>query len=471
MTMLDQRLLRIEHDVIGDIWQNNEIHGNMLHMADKLGSRFAGTESEKKAQEYMVEKLRGYGYGNARAEEFTYYGWKRGPVTLEMVEPQQRMLSAISLAMSPGGEAEGEVVDLGTGSPEEFEAVDPETVRGKIVLCSSATSPSGKRVHRRTKYGYAVEYGAVGFIFMNHNPGQLPPTGSLRPAYKMGGEIPGIGVSLETGSLMLRLAGGETLKVRLRDESRVIPDSVSANIIADLPGSEEDEWIIIGGHYDGHDIAQGAMDNLSGTAVTLELARTLKRHEGFFKRGIRFVCFSCEEIGVTGSTCYVDIHQNEMKDTAIMINMELGRLANRDGTKHPALTVYQPKELKEKLRAFGEEIHYPMKILEGTSAASDHWPFYMQGVPTIYMHSEPSPRDIIVGRGWGHTSADTMDKVDPRNLQEGAMVMARLLLRLANQEERIAEHTPLEDIVKHLEETGMRKTLEKEKKWHPHIVR
>jgi len=95
----------------------------------------------------------------------------------------------------------------------------------------------------------------------------------------------------------------------------------------------------------------------------------------------------------------------------------------------------------------------------------------MQGVPTIYMHSEPSPRDIIVGRGWGHTSADTMDKVDPRNLQEGAMVMARLLLRLANQEERIAEHTPLEDIVKHLEETGMRKTLEKEKKWHPHIVR
>jgi hypothetical protein len=469
--MLDQKLLKIEQDVIGDIWQNNEIHENMLHMADEVGSRFAGTDSERKAQEYMVEKLREYGYLNAIAEEFIYYGWKRGLVTLEMVEPMRREFHAISLAMSPGGEVGGEIVDLGTGSPEEFEAVDPKAVKGKIVLCSSATSPTGKRIHRRTKYGYAVEYGAIGFIFMNHNPGQLPPTGSLRPAYKMGGEIPGIGVSMETGSLMLRLAGDEILKVKFRDESRVIPDSVSANILADLPGSKDHEWIIIGGHYDGHDIAQGAMDNLSGTAVTLELARALKRYEGSFKRGIRFVCFACEEIGVTGSTCYVDLHQEEMEDTAIMINMELGRLANRDGTKHPALTVYQPKELKEKLKAFGEEIQYPLEILDGTSAASDHWPFYMQGVPTIYMHSETSPRDLIIGRGWGHTSADTMDKVDPRNLQEGAMVMARLLLRIANQEERIADHTHLEEIVKHLEERGIRKILEKEKKWHPHTVR
>lgn len=470
--MLDEKLLKLEREVIGDIWQNSEIHRNMLYIADELGSRFAGTESERKAQEYLVGKLTEYGYGNARAEEFTYYGWRRGPVTLEMIEPVKREFHAISLAMSPGGEVEAEVVDLGTGSPEEFEAIDPETVKDRIVLCSSATSPSGKRVHRRTKYGYVVEYRAVGFIFMNHNPGQLPPTGSLRPAYKMGGEIPGIGVSLETGSLMLRLAKGRPFKVRFRDESRVIPETISANIIADLPGSsKKDEWIVVGGHYDGHDIAQGAMDNLSGTAVTIERARALKKYEGRFKRSIRFICFACEEIGVTGATCYVDQHQGEMEEIAIMVNLELGGLANKDGTKHAALTVYQPPELKGRLKAFSDEIQYPMNIYEGTSAASDHWPFYMQGVPTIYLHAEPSPQRLVVGRGWGHTSADTMDKVDPRNLQEGAMVMARLLLRLANQEERVAEHTPLDEIVKHLEETGMKKALEIQKKWHPHSVR
>ena len=106
-----------------------------------------------------------------------------------------------------------------------------------------------------------------------------------------------------------------------------------------------------------------------------------------------------------------------------------------------------------------------------TSAASDHWPFYMQGVPTVTMGSEPSPQQLIVGRGWGHTTADMMDKVDPRNMQEGVMVLARLILRVANQEEKIAEHTPLEDIIAHLEKTKMKRTLEVEKKWHPHSVR
>jgi len=464
--MLSKSLREAERALIGDIWQNNEIYENMLVMADEIGSRFAGTPSEKEAQRYMVEKLKGYGYGDARAEPFKYNGWKRGPVKLGMTAPAEREFTAISLAMSPGGTVEAEVIDLGTGSPEEFEAVDPAEVEGKIVMCSSATSPKGKRVHRRTKYGYAVEYGAVGFIFMNHNPGQLPPTGSLRPSYRMGGEIIGVGVSLETGSHMLRLAKGETLRVRLSDGSRVIPGSESANIVAELPG-ETDEWIVVGGHYDGHDIATGAMDNLSGTVVTIELARAFKKHEGRLRRGIRFICFACEEIGVTGSTCYVANHVDEMPDTAIMVNLELGGLAYKDGTQHAAFTVYQPPTMKEWLREFLEETKYPTEIQEGTSAASDHWPFYMQGVPCIYMHAEPSIQQLIVGRGWGHTTADMMDKVDPRNLMEGSMVMARLLLRLASQEDRIAEHTPLDGVVEHLEETGMRKTLEIQKKWHP----
>ena len=468
--MLNERHLKTERDLIGEIWQTSEIHKNMLVLADEIGSRFAGTPSERQAQEYMVDKLREYGYENARAVPFKYYGWRRGPATLEMTEPVRRGFEAISLAMSPGGTVEADVINLGTGSPEEFEAVGPEDVKGKIVLCSSATSPSGKRVHRRTKYGYAVKYGAVGFIFMNHNPGQLAATGSLRPSYRMGGEIPGIGVSLETGSLIQRLAGDRPLRVRFSDESEVVPDSESANIVAELPG-RSDEWIVVGGHYDGHDIAQGAMDNLSGTAVTMELARVLKPYEGKFKRGIRFICFGCEEIGVTGSTSYVADHLDQMKKTAIMVNLELGGLAYTDGMKHAAFTVYQPPEMKQWIEEFLKEVAYATSIRTGMSTASDHWPFVMQGVPAIYMHEEPSMRQFVQGRGWGHTTADSMDKVDSRNLQEGTMLMARLLLRLATQRKKIAKHTPLNKIVRHLERTGMRETLEIQLKWHPESPR
>ena len=464
--MLTERHFKIEKELIGEVWQTSQIYENMLVLADEIGSRFAGTPSEKQAQKYLVNKLKEYGYENARASPFNYKGWKRGSVTLKMTAPVERKFDAISLAMSPGGTVEADVINLGTGSPEEFEAVKPEDVKGKIVLCSSATSPTGKRVHRRTKYGYAVKYGAVGFIFMNHNPGQLAPTGSLRPSYRMGGEIPGIGVSLETGSLMLRLAKGKPVKAKFTDKSKVIPDSKSANIVAELPG-RIDEWIVVGGHYDGHDIAQGAMDNLSGTAVTLELARVLKPYEGMFKRGIRFICFGCEEIGVTGSTCYVADHLDQMENIAMMVNLELGGLAFKEGMKHAAFTVYQPPEMMEWLEEFLNEVAYPTSIHTGMSAASDHWPFVMQGVPAIYMHEEPSMRQLVQGRGWGHTTADCMDKVDPRNLQEGAMLMARLLLRMATQRKKIAKHTPLKKILGYLEKSGMKKTLEIQLKWHP----
>ncbi len=117
------------------------------------------------------------------------------------------------------------------------------------------------------------------------------------------------------------------------------------------------------------------------------------------------------------------------------------------------------------------EIGYPMMVSRGTSAASDHWPFFMKGVPTISVGAEPSPQRLITGRGWGHTTADTMDKVDPRNMREGVMVVARLLLRLANQEEMIAEYTPLSEIIFRLERNGMKKTLEIQRKWHPDSVR
>lgn len=470
--MLDGKLLEIERDVIGEIWQSGEMRENHYFMADELGSRFAGTESEKRAIDHMVGKLKEYGYDNAHADPYKYYGWKRGPASLTVIEPYEREFPVISLAISPGGEVEAEVIDLGTGSPDEFEAIGPSEVEGKIVFCSSATSPAGKRVHRRTKYGYAVDYGAVGFIFMNHNQGQLPPTGSVRPAYRLGGEIPGVGISLEHGSHMRRLAKGRPLKAKLTNQSTIIPDTESANVICELEGSsKKDEWIVIGGHFDGHDIAQGAMDNLSGTVVIMDLARALKRYEGMFKRSIRFICFSCEEIGVTGSTNYVHKHIDEMKDVAIMLNLELGGLANKDGTQHAALTLFQPPSLKEKLEEFADEIGYPMTVSSGRSAASDHWPFYMQGIPVVSMGSEPSPARLIVGRGWGHTTADMMDKVDPRNLQEGVMVIARLVLRLANQEEKIADHTPLEEIVARLEKNGMKETLEIQNKWHPHSTK
>ncbi len=108
--MLTEKYYKVEKELIGEIWQKSQIYENMLVLADEIGSRFPGTPSEKQAQEYMVNKLKEYGYQNARAVPFKYFGWKRGAVSLKMRTPVERDFDAISLAMSPGGTVEAEVI-------------------------------------------------------------------------------------------------------------------------------------------------------------------------------------------------------------------------------------------------------------------------------------------------------------------------------------------------------------------------
>ena len=466
-------LATLEEEVVGDIWCNCEAYKNLVIMCDRFGSRFALTEGEKQARDFIAKKFEEYGLENVKIEPFKYFGWKRGKASLEVLEPFEKKIHAISLVLSPPTPKdglEGEVVYLGSGSPDEFKEKEDE-IEGKIVLCSSAMSPDGKRYHRRTKYGYAVEFGAVGFIFMNHNPGMLPPTGSLRPAYRMAGEIPAIGVSKEDGDFIVRNMKGGKLRVRIFNESKIVPGATSWNVAGEIIGSKyPEDVIVLGGHYDGHDISQGAMDNCAGVVSIMEVARALAKHKGSFKRTIRFITFGAEELGVTGSTCYVDQHKDEIPRYNMMINVDGGGRFIRQN-----FHVHGPEELVPYLQKIADEIGYPMKVKTTLSTASDHWPFYLEGVPATSLESIPDPllEPLVrsMGRGWGHTPADTVDKVDPRALREASLVLSQFLIRIANEEEFPIKHMEKKKILEYLEEKGVAEQLRVQKKWHPESIR
>lgn len=100
----------------------------------------------------------------------------------------------------------------------------------------------------------------------------------------------------------------------------------------------------------------------------------------------------------------------------------------------------------------------------------------MAGIPATTFAAGPSDplqasAQAALGRGFGHTSADTLDKVDPRGLKEASMVLAQFLLRIANDDEPAARHTPTESILRRLEESGEAEALKIQKKWHPESIR
>lgn len=439
---LDKRLL-------GEVYGSTETMENLIVLCDEYNSRWPGSGDDRKACEFMVKKLKGYGLEDPHMESFTLAGWIRGSSKLIVTSPIRREFPCIALPHSVEGEVEAELVFLGDGPLDVYEERRNE-IEGNIVMVTSQT-PSGMRrsLHRSEKYNRSVLSGAEGFIFMNHYPAYGPPTGGI------GTIVPAIGVSYEDGSFLARLLRRKR-KVRVRIETRCKNlDVESWNVVADLPGSgDEDEFVVYGAHYEGHDIAQGALDDGTGAVCVMEVARVLAKAREKIKRRIRFILFAAEEIGLYGSRAYVEQHPDEMKHIRFMLNFDSAGRAGRQG-----FGLHGWPDLEPFFKEIINDLGIDLPLWQGGSPYSDHWPFLLQGIPTGGM-GDPEEARRRGGRGFGHTMHDTVDKVDLRVHRECVANAAVAAVRIANTDEWPVKHRSKEEIDKLVKGRGYEETLE-----------
>ena len=425
--MNDNPFLDLDRILIGDIYTSEEPQRNLDVLCDDLDSRFAGSALEHQAADYLVAQLTAYGLQSVRKERVEYEGWTRGAATLEVIAPVQRSVACISLPHSPAGTVEADLVDLGAGAPALFEVRRGE-LAGAVVMANSEVRPAGAErwIHRNEKYGRAAIAGAAAFIFVNHYPGFGPVTGGIGHA-NGGAPLPGIGLSLENGALLQRLLQRYgTLRVRLTTTDELHPVH-SWNVLADLPGSgASDDLVILGSHYDGHDIAQGATDPASGTVAVLEAARVLARYAPALPCSVRFAFWGAEEIGLIGSERYVVDHAAELDRIRFYFNMDAAGAVPEKG-----VNLNEWPELAPLFERWAREMALEVPVGQSVNAHSDHYPFLLAGVPTGGM--EPV-KLIRSGRGYGHTRYDTLDKVEVRGVREAAALAARLAVRVASTE-------------------------------------
>ena len=218
----------------------------------------------------------------------------------------------------PTAEIEADVIDVGEGELPDFERL-ADKISGKIVLTDAETnSPGQRKSHRNDKFAWAIERGALACVYINQNPGMLHITGSITGRVPGGSSaaereaaIPGIGISYEGGMTIRRLASRGPLKMKISTKNETF-DSKSFNVVGEIVGSEHpDEIILLGGHYDGHDIAQGAGDDGAGTITGLEAGRALAGLKGTLKRTVRVICFGSEEVGLLGAWHHANTHKDE----------------------------------------------------------------------------------------------------------------------------------------------------------------
>jgi Zn-dependent M28 family amino/carboxypeptidase len=467
--MTNNPFLSQDQQIVGDIYTANEMMDNLTTLCDEFGSRFGGTEGERQAADFMKAKLEAYGLSNIHLEPVEYTGWMRGQATLEIISPIRKEIPCISLPHSPPTDMEAGLIDMGDGAPADFDAHSDE-IKGKMVLTNSVVGPPGvsRWIHRTEKYGRSILAGATGFIFVNHYPGYGPATGGIGHEDEAGlneaGLIPGISVAYEDGAFIQRLIKRHgKVKIRLKTTDRIEP-MTSWNIIADLPGKETPEQVvIIGCHYDGHDISQGAGDPASGVAAVLETARVLVQYGAHLPCTVRFALWGVEEIGLIGSKQYVAAHKDDLENIRFYLNMDAAGMVEEKG-----IVLNEWPELKDIFSAWSEEMALGFEVGQSVHAFSDHFPFFMQGAPTGGMQQV---RRSLSGRGYGHTAYDTLDKVTLRSLREAAAMAARLLLRLASAGDWPVTRRARDDVLSLLDGPDYREEAEFRKQLAAHYAK
>ena len=432
---------------IGETFTSDAGWNHLLDLVD-VGDRMAGSEGERDAAELTRDALEAAGARNAHLEEFDVQGWTRGTSEVRAGGTTQ---DCIALPRSPDETATGELVDLGYGLPEDFEAAD---VEGKVVMVATNVPEYYDRfVHRREKYYYAVEGGAAAFVFKNHVEGCLPPTGSVGTADAPIGDVPAVGVSKEVGARLARRFGGEARSASNRsggrsprdgDEVEVavaadVHDATSQNVHAEL-GPDTDDAVLVTSHVDAHDIAEGAMDNGAGTAMVVEMARALAAREDELDTKVRFVAYGAEEVGLDGSE--YDAGKADLDSIKAIVNND-GVVRGRT----LSFFTHGFDALAEAAEGVGEDFDHPVKTIPEQGPHSDHWPYVQWGVPGYHVMSETGDE----GRGWGHTYADTLDKLEQRDLREQAILLTELTVRLADGEFEVERKEP-EEIAAALED-------------------
>jgi Zn-dependent M28 family amino/carboxypeptidase len=259
-------------------------------------------------------------------------------------------------------------------------------------------------------------------------------------------EIPVVSMIAEDQMQLDRfLDQGKMVRLQINVQNKVSSGPVdTANVVGEIRGSEHPEQVIVvGGHLDSWDLADGATDDGCGVATTLGAAKAIKLSGFKPRRTIRFVLFTGEEQGLLGSLAYTKTHKDEMANhvAAVILDNGQGPVVRLNLGGHDDL-VPAVKKFAEAVKGFGE-----VEVDDRTVFGTDAGPFILAGLPGINM-GQDSPEYKYTH----HSAVDTFDKVKADMMVRDSTMMALTSFWIADRPERLASPWPAEKTAKMLVE-------------------
>jgi len=392
-----------------------------FHALCDFGGRLAGTDSEHRAMAYVAERGSLASGVPCTRLPVNYGGWRALKAELRLSDGTAAPCHPLVRSTpTPSEGLTAEVIDLGRGTPEEFEAHRAE-IAGRIVLVRHELMFVAGTIHRRRKYNMAIEAGAVGFLIAGPIAGALVTGSSGRGETDAG--IPAAGIAQEVAARLVRTASGwarATLVIETEEY-----EAQTSTLLFDLHG-QTDDVVVLSAHVDGHDISESAMDNASGVATALTVIRAVAPHVRRWQRGVRLAFFSAEEWALTGSARYVSgLSDEERRHIALNINLDTVAGGKRLTALTSGFAGLEPF-LLEAAEANGQTL----RCVRPLQMNSDHANFALAGTPAFRLvagYDEPYANVRFV-----LTPGDLRDKVTQAELNKAAQLTAALLTASCN---------------------------------------
>jgi hypothetical protein len=395
-------------------------------LSTEVGPRLAGSEAAARARDWGVAKLKALGFSNVHVEPFPITAWARGPEQATLTAPYPANLAIIGLGgagPTPPEGIEGEVVVFHAYA--DLLAAAPGSLTGKIAVVTEGMTRTqdgsgygAANPLRRAGASEAARRGAVAYLVRSLATGvsREPHTGALNYAADAP-KIPAAALSVIDAQWLDRLAlRGTPMRIRLNLASSTAP-ATGWTVVGEIPGTEHPEQVIlIGGHLDSWDPGTGSIDDGAGIAIAVGAAHGFVAHP--LKRTIRVVMFGAEEMNFTNAA-FTAAHVAEVPNLVAIGEIDSGA-DNVWSLQLPAGTADLPQ-----MRVLAASLA-PLNIYVSPEplrfGGSDIVGLAHAGAPEVDLRQDASRYF-----DWHHSSEDTLDKIDPVQLNQNVAAWAALL--------------------------------------------
>ena len=419
--------------LFNSVLKNGKSYEWLRDLTQNVGGRLSGSPEAAKAVVWGEELMNQIGLDSVWLQPVMVPHWVRGEkeTARYAINGTKKEVAICALGFSVATPKTGilaEVIEV--KSLEEAKALGAK-MKGKIVFFNrpfdntliNTFKAYGGCVDQRVQ-GAAIcgQFGAKGVIVrsMTNTIDDFPHTGTMTyndlPQEQ---HIPAAAISSKAATILSEdLKKNPNLKFYFKQSCETLPDAASFNVVGEIRGTETPEHIfVVGGHLDSWDLGDGAHDDGAGIVQSLEVAYLFKKNNIKLKNTLRIVFFMNEENGTRGAKKYAELAKFNKEN-------HIGGLESDAGGHTPrGFSIQANASNTELLQSWKKLLSpYGLHDLDAGGSGADISPLKGEDV-TLVGYRPDSQRYF----DYHHTSRDTFDKVNKRELELGSASMAGIV--------------------------------------------